>query len=739
MHDKKDTKKKKGTTEVNYAGEYDVSNTASWLKHGFEAMQIVGDAIQPFLPLFSTVTSVVDGLYTTYDNAKCNKKICLALIDRVEIVQQAVKSLVRKQQENEENFRNQAYYRSWIRFVNVLKTIKKFADEISQQTVFQKFVNANTVKEAFDKNINEFEAVCKDLHFSLAMYSEEKREQENAQVLEDINILGRAMNDIKEDMKNVLKEISLLSSNVEQLKVQSAKRGATSNVENPLNDEYKVPLIKDNELTDPDGGPDNVRGSNKTVIKKIFRGLEVACKKVQNIEKNETAESQKIQTELVILRLLGKCPKIISFLGLSDVDQNSVMVFEWASNGNLKELYTEYEIAWPTKLQFIRDIFNGLLFMHRSGILHHDIRCENILITENYDAKISNFEMSRLTQGETTSCSNIKDYVRWLAPEKIREPNSRYNHKCEMFSLGMLVWELSYQRIPYEKMNLKEIQDHVSENKRETLEILLHPTPIPREFAKFIKQAWEDNASLRPTDIQVGYLIKTLCKQNLVLGNSPRLTPKQNSNNNDISYFNLNRSSHLKSSSDYSTPSPVDIDPENLPDCFDCALDNIPSVVKFNIIKPFEDGIKAHKNKEYKEAWECFNEHADLNLNLAKYWKGYYLYTGYYVKKNKKEALEWFKMAADEGVPDAQLRYAFGLLETNNGDSENNATILHYMTLAADGGNETAMYNLGDIYYHGKLGVDKDEGKGIELVKLAALKKQPRAIDFLKSNKIKFL
>ncbi|RHZ48997.1 hypothetical protein Glove_535g9 [Diversispora epigaea] len=93
------------------------------------------------------------------------------------------------------------------------------------------------------------------------------------------------MNDIKEDMKNVLKEISLLSSNVEQLKVQSAKRGATSNVENPLNDEYKVPLIKDNELTDPDGGPDNVRGSNKTVIKKIFRGLEVTCIKFKILRK----------------------------------------------------------------------------------------------------------------------------------------------------------------------------------------------------------------------------------------------------------------------------------------------------------------------------------------------------------------------------------------------------------------------------------------------------------------------
>ncbi|RHZ75108.1 hypothetical protein Glove_217g221 [Diversispora epigaea] len=633
----------------------------------------------------------------------------------------------------------------------MLKTIKKFADDISQQSVLQKFLNANTVKKAFDKNINEFEAACKDLHFTLAIYSGEQKEQENVQVLENINILERAMNETKEDMKNVL---------------------------SPLNDEYKVPSIEDQELTDLDSEPDNVRGSNKTVVKKIFRGLEVAW----------------------------KCPKIISFFGLSEVDQNSVMVFEWASNGNLKDLYTIYEITWTTKLKFIRDIFNGLFFMHRSGILHHDIRCENILITRDFDAKISNFKMSRLTQGETTSYTNITDYVRWLAPEKIREPSSRYNHKCEMFSLGMLVWELSYQRIPYEKMNLKEIQDHVSENKRETLEILLHPTPIPKEFAKFIKQAWEDNVLLRPTDIQVSYLIKTLCEKHLILGNSPRLTLKQNSNN-DISYFNLNQSSHLKSSSYYSTSSPIPAVQIQNPNA-EIPNAEIPNPKSQIIISIF---CRNPKSQIPNTTWEdnvllrptdiqvsyliktlcekhlilgnsprltlkqnSNNDISYFNLNQSSHLKSSSYYStsspipavqiqnpnaeipnaeipnpksqiiiSIFCRNPKSQipntTLEWFKMAADEGVPDAQLRYAFRLLETNNGDSKNNATILHYMTLAADGGNETAMYNLRNIYYHGKLGVDKDEEKGIELIKLAALKKQPRAIDFLKSNKIKFL
>lgn len=83
----------------------------------------------------------------------------------------------------------QEYYLSWVKFINVLKTIKKFAEEASQQSVFQKFKKANADKEAFDKNINEFEAICRDLHLTIAIYSKEKREHENRKVLDDISIL----------------------------------------------------------------------------------------------------------------------------------------------------------------------------------------------------------------------------------------------------------------------------------------------------------------------------------------------------------------------------------------------------------------------------------------------------------------------------------------------------------------------------------------------------------------------
>ncbi|KAF0435296.1 kinase-like protein [Gigaspora margarita] len=707
------TKEKKestnNTTEgKNSAGENRGKfNTSSGVVN---AIQTVGDAVQPFVPLFSMVTNIVQQLSQIYENAKCNQKICLVLVERVEIAQYAVKSLQRQKQANEEKFRNQKYYYAFVRFVNVLENIKKFAKEITQLSCFQKFINANAIKDAFDKNIKEFEDVCSDLHFTIAMYDVERREQEAKNVAEDIDVLNKSMNEVKSNLKVVMNEVAALASSMENLNIQASRSaGRATTMRTPLNEAYKAPTVDPNQLNEPFASDDNVRGSRKTVVKKLFRGLEVACKKVPNIENNDTAQSQKGQTELIILLKLGTlCPNVVTFYGLSKVDNNDVMVFNWTSYGNLKEMYTKYEIKWPLKLKFARDICNGLVFVHQCNILHHDVRCENILITDSHEAKLSNFELSRTVQGLSAEVKNLLDIVRWLAPEKMRVTKGgaeqRYNHQCEMFSFGMLLWELCHQRIPYKDMNsVTAIQEHVMSKKRETLKIALCPLEIPNELAKIIKKAWQDEPSARPSDLEVQLKLKELYER--FQETSPQIRPKDPHCDIEIPYVELTESE---------IEMPCDLTDYSIP--------------PIQTLMPFEDGIKEHKAKNYKVSWECFVGHADLGNNVAKYWKGYYLLTGLNGQKNPEAALRLFKEAADNGVADAQLRYAFALIENK---SKNVAEIMKYMMMAADYENSTALFNLGDIYWNGKLGIPIDKEKAESYTRLAALKNQPKAIALL--------
>lgn len=150
-----------------------------------------------------------------------------------------------------------------------------------------------------------------------------------------------------------------------------------------------------------------------------------------------------------------------------------------------------------------------------------------------------------------------------------------------------------------------------------------------------------------------------------------------------------------------------------------------------------EEGISAHIDHDRESAWRCFNYHADLGNMLAKYWKGYYLWEGYGCGKDKFKAAKLFKEAADYGIPEAQLRYAFTHIAEDSINKENNQLFLRYITLAADNNNTTAQYNLGDMYYNGKLGVEKDQELGLKLIQIAAQNEQPKAMDFLNNLAVK--
>jgi TPR repeat protein len=155
-------------------------------------------------------------------------------------------------------------------------------------------------------------------------------------------------------------------------------------------------------------------------------------------------------------------------------------------------------------------------------------------------------------------------------------------------------------------------------------------------------------------------------------------------------------------------------------------------------IMKLEDGITAHKMGDKKKAFECFEKHAEINNKVAKYWLGYYYWEGYVVEKNLGKAVELFKEAADKGVPDAQLRYAFALSEKNSPLKFNLEEFVNYLTMAADNGNTAAQFNLGDLFYNGKLGISKDVEKGLSYLKLAAIKGQPKACAMLDKLKINY-
>ncbi|CAG8735454.1 22196_t:CDS:10, partial [Gigaspora margarita] len=428
-------------------------------------------------------------IFTIYEKAEFNKKICSTLLIRVEIAHEAIKPLILLK--NDDKIFRERCYNAFKKFVDVLEGVKRFISEVTQLSGFKRFFMASDVKEQFIRLTNEFDTAMKDLHFCIALmnYELNKRNYEKqndfADLTEDFDIR------IIQELELIKSQTSKSVQELELIKSQTSK-----SVQNEC-----TPQISPKELQDPPFGRiEDRRGTKESfVIKKLYRHtMEVACKQASNSKEN--------QTQLTIFKLLGEAPNILRFYGISYVDNCDVMVFEWAEMGNLKEFYEKFEISWCKKLQLALDICRGIIFLHDIQVFHRDIRCENVMITKNLDPKLTNFKHARMATWPETGFFRNMEIVRWLPPELMGNDRIKiepYTHRCEIFSFGMLLWELCYERIPYIDIKYNDIISFVLNGGRERIPNEQEKDGIQVELARIITRTWEQDPMLRISGLSI--------------------------------------------------------------------------------------------------------------------------------------------------------------------------------------------------------------------------------------------
>ncbi|RIB24353.1 kinase-like domain-containing protein [Gigaspora rosea] len=425
---------------------HEIDSNLDIIKNTLGVIGAIRDAAQPYLPLISTVTTIIAEIFNIYENVQYNKNICSSLMDRVTAAEAAIKTLERRKKNYEKNFRDINYYKTFLKFIDVMERIKQFIKEVSTISGFKREIDAIALKS--------------DL-------------EEMSKFLETI---GGDVVDANQNINNVLKEVLIIKN---QLRFQNS---ITKNI--------RATEIEPRELNDPQiGNSTDTRGNKESpLVKKLLnRAIEVACKLTKIID-DDTSESQKIQTQLAILGKLKDSPNILKFYGLSKISNYRVTVFEWAELGTLQELYDENDIAWCSKVQIALDICRGLVFLHTCEILHHDIRCANILMTSRLEPKIANFKYARHDSSHTSKINCLNEIIHWMAPEKLKEtPDNpvRYTFKCEIFSFGMMLWEIAFEKIPYTNMEMNKIKEHVLKGNREKISWGVGPSDIQKIQRKF--------------------------------------------------------------------------------------------------------------------------------------------------------------------------------------------------------------------------------------------------------------
>ncbi|CAG8792924.1 32714_t:CDS:2, partial [Racocetra persica] len=151
-----------------------------------------------------------------------------------------------------------------------------------------------------------------------------------------------------------------------------------------------------------------------------------------------------------------------------------------------------------------------------------------------YSPKIANFDVARKQNETTNEIPDLNKVVRWMAPEKIN--GDPYTTRCEIFSFGMLLWELTYEKEPYHGIDtFEDIKKLVTNGYRE--KISFAPTQdqkikeIQQKFEDIMKSTWHDNPRHR---IGVGELyvhLENLAEKYVKPGDLPKIC-----NNNEIDF-----------------------------------------------------------------------------------------------------------------------------------------------------------------------------------------------------------
>ncbi|GBB89716.1 hypothetical protein RclHR1_01650023 [Rhizophagus clarus] len=225
-------------------------------------------------------------------------------------------------------------------------------------------------------------------------------------------------------------------------------------------------------------------------------------------------------------------PNIIRFYGLTRLqdEKNYSLVLEYAEGGTLRKYLRDDTISlkWKNQLRFAKEIASAISWLHDDvGIIHGDLHPNNILISKG-TIKLADFGCSCL-RGSTRN-SQVQGVIPYVDPKCFETHSYRITEKFDIYSLGVLFWELTSRKSPldFEKKTTKGDHFSIKMNIRNGV----REKPVEDTNDKFValyEKCWQHEPDKRPNIWQV------ISELNLInTENNNVSTPKKSDANEDL-------------------------------------------------------------------------------------------------------------------------------------------------------------------------------------------------------------
>ncbi|KAL5221409.1 hypothetical protein ABZP36_026122 [Zizania latifolia] len=183
----------------------------------------------------------------------------------------------------------------------------------------------------------------------------------------------------------------------------------------------------------------------------------VAVKRLEGVDQGKEEFLAEVETigrihHINLVRLVGFCAE----------NSHRLLVYEYMCNGSLDEWIFRrspvFTLSWNTRRSIIMDIAKGLSYLHeecKQRIAHLDIKPQNILLDAKFNAKLSDFGLSKMiSRDESKVMTRLRGTRGYLAPEWL---GSKITEKADIYSFGIVIMEIICSR-----ENLDETQPEES-------------------------------------------------------------------------------------------------------------------------------------------------------------------------------------------------------------------------------------------------------------------------------------
>uniref|UniRef100_A0A0D9WSE6 non-specific serine/threonine protein kinase n=1 Tax=Leersia perrieri TaxID=77586 RepID=A0A0D9WSE6_9ORYZ len=229
-------------------------------------------------------------------------------------------------------------------------------------------------------------------------------------------------------------------------------------------------------------------GANSRIYRGIYKQRAVAVKMVRIPERDEARRAvleDQFNSEVAFLSRLYH-PNIVQFIAACKKPPVYCIITEYMSQGTLRMYLNKkdpYSLSSETILKLALDISRGMEYLHAQGVIHRDLKSQNLLLNDEMRVKVADFGTSCL-ETRCQATKGNKGTYRWMAPEMTKE--KPYTRKVDVYSFGIVLWELTTCLLPFQGM-----------------------TPVQAAYAASEKRCWSANPARRP---EFSYIVSVLEK-----------------------------------------------------------------------------------------------------------------------------------------------------------------------------------------------------------------------------------